>query len=89
MTKEEIYEKTKNILVPYLRLEDSEVRLDVHIVEDLGADSLALVEIGFQLSETFGIPIIEAQERNDIFIIKELIEHIKEQMRLSAATERR
>ena len=80
MTKEEIYRKTKHILVTYLRLDDEEIQPDTHIIKDLGADSLALVEIGFQLSETFGIPVVEAQGMDEIFIIKGLIEHINEQM---------
>ena len=90
MTQEEIYQKIKNLLVTYLRLEDSEVHQDAHIVKDLGADSLALVEIGFQLSEKFNIPIVEARQGEDeIFVIRGLVEHIRKQRKLNASTERR
>ena len=51
-----------------------ELGLETHIVDDLGADSLALVELGFQISETFGVPMLDTS--GDKLVFKHLIEYI-------------
>ena len=44
-----VYEKAHKIITDYLRLKPDELQPDSHIVDDMGADSLALVELGFQI----------------------------------------
>ena len=58
MTKEEIFTRVSTILEDYLRLEEGEATLESHVVNDLGADSLAMVELGFKFTEAFGIPML-------------------------------
>ncbi len=41
---------------------------------NLGADSLALVELGFQISETFQVPMLDTSGNKLIF--KNLVEYI-------------
>ena len=74
MTKEQIYDKVSSIVTEYLRLEPGEFKPESHIVNDLGADSLALVELGFKFSEAFKIGMINPDEYNKI--IGNLIELI-------------
>jgi acyl carrier protein len=62
------------LIAGYLRLGPDELTLDSHIVEDLGADSLALVELGFQISETFGVPMLDTS--GDKLIFRNLIDYI-------------
>lgn len=75
MNKDQIYKKVSEMLTAYLRLEPNEVQMESHIVNDLGADSLAMVEIGFLFSETFGIPMINPDEKN--MIIGNLVTEIE------------
>ncbi len=74
MKKEEVLEKVSAILTDYLRLSPDEITLQSHAVNDLGADSLALVEIGFKFMEAFGIGMIEPKD--DLLLIGNLVEHI-------------
>lgn len=74
MDYNEIYEKTKALIVEYLRIDTSELKPDTNLVDDLCADSIALVELGFQFSETFNIPMIEAKP--ELFVVKDLVNHI-------------
>jgi acyl carrier protein len=74
MTKEEVYAKLCQILTEYLRLDSSEITPVSHITLDLGADSLALVELGFMFKETFDIPMIAPDE--ELMIVGNLAEHI-------------
>lgn len=78
MTQQEIYEKTKEIIVDYLNVDENEVGEDTNLVVDLCADSIALVELGFRFSETFSIPMVEGD--SDLFIMKNLVNFIIDKM---------
>ena len=73
-----IYSEAKKIISDYLRLKDDELQPDSHIVDDIGADSLAIVELGFQLSEKFGVPLVDTSD--DKLVFKQLVSYIKENM---------
>jgi acyl carrier protein len=75
MTNNDIFKKISELLIAYLRLNPDEVTPDSHIVNDLGADSLAMVELGFQFSEAFGIPMMNPTEEN--MILKNLVSQIE------------
>ena len=59
-------------------MEENEVHAGTNLVEDLCADSIALVELGFRFSETFSIPMVEGD--SDLFIMKNLVNSIMEKM---------
>jgi acyl carrier protein len=69
-----VYHTAHRLITTYLRLKEDELQPDSHIMDDLGADSLALVELGFQISETFGVPI--ADTSGDKLIFKHLVDYI-------------
>jgi acyl carrier protein len=73
-----VYNTAREIISTYLRLKQDELQPDSHIVDDIGADSLALVELGFQLSERFGVPIVDTSD--DKLIFKNLVQYIEEHM---------
>jgi acyl carrier protein len=56
-SKEEVYERIKEVLTEQLGVEESEITLEASFQEDLDADSLDLVELIMQLEDTFGIKI--------------------------------
>jgi acyl carrier protein len=70
----EVFRRTRDLITAYLRLQPDELRPESHIVDDLGADSLALVELGFQISETFGVPMLDTS--GDKLVVRHLVEHI-------------
>lgn len=78
MKQEQIFSKVTDILTNYLHLNPEEVSLQSHIINDLGADSLSLVEIGFLFSEAFGIPMLQPSEEN--MIMQNLVSEIEQQM---------
>ncbi len=69
-----VYNAAQKLITSYLRVPQDELGLETHIVDDLGADSLALVELGFQISETFGVPMLDTS--GDKLVFKHLIEYI-------------
>ena len=73
-----VYSGAQKIISDYLRLKENELQPDSHIVDDLGADSLAIVELGFQISDKFGVPLMNTDD--DKLIFKNLVKYIKENM---------
>lgn len=74
MNKEAVFTTVSEIVSDYLRLEDGELTPASHIINDLGADSLALVELGFKFSDSLGIGMLTPSE--DIMIVENLVNHI-------------
>ncbi|WP_041939992.1 MULTISPECIES: acyl carrier protein [Frankia] len=52
-----VEERVKNVVVEQLNVKPAEVTNNASFVEDLGADSLDLVELGVALEEEFSIGI--------------------------------
>jgi acyl carrier protein len=57
MANEEIESKIKQIIVDELGVDEAEVTANARFIEDLGADSLDLVELVMRFEEEFGIEI--------------------------------
>jgi len=57
MANEEIESKIKQIIVDELGVDEAEVTPNARFIEDLGADSLDLVELVMRFEEEFGIEI--------------------------------
>lgn len=59
MSRDEIFEKVRGVLVEALSVEDDEVVPEATLQEDLGAESLDVLDIVFQLEKAFSIKIPE------------------------------
>lgn len=57
MEHDEILEKVKEVIVEQLNVEENDVIEEASFIDDLGADSLDIVELVMALEESFGISI--------------------------------
>jgi acyl carrier protein len=57
MTKDEVFNKVKEVLTAALAVDDDEVTPEAKLSEDLGAESIDYLDITFQLEKAFGIKI--------------------------------
>ena len=57
MSSEEILEKVKGIIVEQLGVAEASVTMEASFIDDLGADSLDIVELVMALEEEFDIEI--------------------------------
>jgi acyl carrier protein len=57
MDRDEIFDKVKGVIVDQLNVEEDDVTEEAAFVDDLGADSLDIVELVMALEEEFGISI--------------------------------
>ena len=78
-----IFERIKGIVVEQLGVDDKDVVPTASFVEDLGADSLDLVELIMSLEEEFSNPDrkveIPDEAAEKIVTIQDAIDYIKEQ----------
>ena len=61
MEHEEIYDKVKEVIVDQLNVEEDDVLEEAAFVDDLGADSLDIVELVMALEEQFSVSIPDEQ----------------------------
>ncbi len=75
-----VYERIKKIVVEQLGVEDAEVVPSASFVDDLGADSLDLVELIMALEEEFSTPAgkmeIPDEDADKIAIVQDAIDDI-------------
>ncbi|MCX7871049.1 MAG: acyl carrier protein [bacterium] len=77
MSKQEIFEKVKKILVEKLSVNENDIKEDSSLVDDLGVDSLDLVELLMKFEEEFKIEISE-EESQKILTVKDIVDFIEE-----------
>jgi acyl carrier protein len=70
-----VEEKVKHIIVEQLGVDEAEVKQEAHFVDDLGADSLDVVELVMALEEEFGLEISD-EDAEKLTTVKQVIEYI-------------
>ena len=71
-----VFEKVKNILVEQLDVDESAVTLDSLIADDLGADSLDVVDLLMSLEDEFSVEIPD-EEIENIKTVGNLVNYIE------------
>ena len=78
-----VFERIKGIVVEQLGVEEGDVVPTASFVEDLGADSLDLVEMIMSLEEEFSSPDkrveIPDEDAENILTIQDAVDYLKEQ----------
>lgn len=76
MESEEIFDKVKVVVVDRLSADEEDVTEDASFIDDLGADSLDIVELVMALEEEFGISIPD-EEAENIKTVGDAVAYIK------------
>ena len=76
MSEEEVFEKLKDIIVEQLGVNEEQVKLESTFVDDLGADSLDIVEFVMAIEECFDIQIAD-EDAEKITAVKDVVEYVK------------
>ena len=79
MGTEEIFEKVKNIIVEQLGATENSVTMEASFIDDLGADSLDIVELIMALEEEFDTEIPDA-DAEKVVTVGDVVEYIKEHL---------
>ena len=77
MSSEEVFEKVKGVIVEQLGVTESAVTLESSFIDDLGADSLDIVELVMALEEEFDIEIPDG-DAEKVVTVGDVVDYIKE-----------
>ena len=77
MNTEEVLEKVKGIIVEQLGVAEASVTMEASFIDDLGADSLDIVELVMALEEEFDIEIPDA-DAEKVTTVGDVVDYIKE-----------
>ena len=77
MDTEEVFEKVKKVIVDNLGVSESAVTMEASFIDELGADSLDIVELVMALEEEFNIEIPD-NDAEKVVTVGDVVEYIKE-----------
>jgi acyl carrier protein len=71
-----ILERVKKIIIEQLGVEEEEISLESSYIDDLGADSLDIVELVMAFEEEFGVEIPDS-DAEKVTTVGDTVEYIK------------
>ncbi|MFH1066429.1 MAG: acyl carrier protein [bacterium] len=77
MTEKPIEEKVKEIIVEQLSVNAEQVTPEAKFVEDLGADSLDVVELVMAFEEEFGVEVPD-EDAEKLLTVGDVVKYIEE-----------
>lgn len=77
-----IEEKVKQLIVEQLSVDEAEVTPTAHFIDDLGADSLDIVELVMTFEESFEIEIPD-EDAEKIHTVKDAVDYIQAHVKTS------
>ena len=80
MSSEEVFEKVKNVIIEQLGVAENNITMEASFIDDLGADSLDIVELIMALEEEFDIEIPDA-DAEKVVTVGDVVDYIKENVK--------
>ena len=77
MNTEEVFEKVKGIIVEQLGVAETSVTMEASFIDDLGADSLDIVDLVMALEEEFDMEIPDA-DAEKVVSVGDVVDYIKD-----------
>ena len=77
MNPEEIFDKVKEIIIEQLGVAESAITNEASFIDDLGADSLDIVELIMALEEEFDLEIPDT-DAEKVVTVGDVVEYIKD-----------
>lgn len=75
-----VFETVRELLAEQLEVDEATITMDTNIIEDLGADSLDVVELIAALESRLEI-IVADESAAELFVVGDIVEFIEDYMR--------
>ena len=78
ITKPDMFEEVQKILAKQLRIDAQKVQMDSRIKEDLGADSLNILQLLMKIEDDYGI-VIPDEKLANFERVRDVVEYLDSQ----------
>ena len=80
MTMEEIFKTMQDLIAEQFAIDADEISMESSFVDDLGADSVDLVELSMALEEGFGMDEMEEEDIASIVTVGDLYKYMQDHL---------
>ena len=70
------FEKVREALAQQFELDPETITLDTNLIDDLGADSLDVVELIMSLEDMYGISITD-EDAAQLYTVRKIVEYLE------------
>ncbi len=70
------FEKVRNALAQQFELDPASITLETNLIDDLGADSLDVVELIMSLEDEFGVTISD-NDAAELYTVGRIVEYLE------------
>ena len=74
-----VFEKVRSLLANQLEIDEDRITMDTNIADDLGADSLDVVDLVMSIEDNFGIVITDENAAN-LTTVRQVVEFLEKSM---------
>ena len=71
-----IFEQIRDVLAKQFEIDPETVTMETNLIDDIGADSLDVVELIMSLEDSYGISISDA-ETAEIYTVRRIVEYLE------------
>jgi len=75
-----VFSRLKELLAEQFMVDEDEITLDTSFVDDLGADSLDIVELTMAIEEEFDISEISEEDISKLVTVGDVVRYISERI---------
>ena len=76
MTMEEIFKTMQDLIAEQFAIDTDEIAMESSFVDDLGADSLDVVELIMSVEDEFGI-VIDDEAASNLLTVRQIVDFIE------------
>jgi acyl carrier protein len=74
--KEMIFEQVRDALAQQFEVEPESITMDTNLIDDLGADSLDVVELIMSLEDAFGVAISD-EDAAQLYTVGKIVDYLE------------
>ena len=71
-----IFNKVQEALASQFEMDPESITMDTNLIDDLGADSLDVVDLIMSLEDTFGIAISD-EDAAELYTVRRIVEYLE------------
>lgn len=75
-----VFDKIKELLAEQFLMDVDEITMELSFVDDLGADSLDVVELVMAMEEAFDLPEIDEEALKSLMVVGDVVRYISAQL---------